>query len=211
MNSSSSNTMAPQGPSDTAAGSKAAVSGLGTWAVALLALLMAAFTVIQNANDLGESPKTGVSQTGIEHVAEPKLTVEEGGSLRDLVADKDKAKFDKFMADPENRTEFVTAFQAGIDKAKGETTGAKPNTSGTVQNILAYGFDRDHVWVTASYADMARGLIWGAVQYCKRYVPGWVCDAAGRWLSSMAQGYAPLSNHGVWGALYWNRYTGGRW
>jgi hypothetical protein len=211
MNSSSNYTKAAQGPIDRTAGSKAALSGVATLAIALLALLMAAFTVIENATDLGAPPKPGTSPAGIEHVAEPKLTVEEGGSLRDLVADEDKAKFDKYMANPKNRTEFVMAFQAGIDKAKGETTGTKPNTQGNVQNILAYGFDRDHVWVTASYADMARGLVWGAVQYCKRYVPGWVCDAAGRWLSRMAQGYAPLSNHGVWGALYWNRYTGGRW
>lgn len=211
MNSSSSNTEAAQARLDTTTGSPVALSGIATLAVALLALLLAAFTVIQNASGgFDTSSKTSSSPASLEQVAEPQLTVEEGGPLRDLVAEEDKPQFDQYMADPENRTEFILAFQAGIDQAQGKTE-TQTNTPGNAQNILAYGFDRDHVWVAASYAEMARGLIWGAVQYCKRYVPGWVCDAGGRWLSSMAQGYAPMSNHGVWGALYWNRYTGGRW
>ncbi|WP_341924177.1 hypothetical protein [Nocardioides psychrotolerans] len=156
----------------------------------------------------GLEPQAGHSSgTGSVKVAEvePELEVTEQGTLRDLVTPEFRDDYDAYMADQSNRKRFVMALQQGLDVVSGSST-----ESG-VQDVLAYGFDRDHVWITASYADLSRGLVWGAVAWCKRYVPAWACNAAGNWMNSMARGYAPLSNHGVWGAIYWNRYTGGRW
>jgi hypothetical protein len=139
------------------------------------------------------------------------LKVADSGTLRDLIPEHDRGEFDQYMADPNHRATFVDAFQAGLNGEKPQDSTASLNSSSTAQNVLAYGFDRDHIWITASYADIAKGLITGAVAYCKTRVPAIICTAAGNWLKSLANGYAPLNSHGVWGAVYWNRYAGGRW
>lgn len=170
--------------------------------------LGAALAVGAEGSDAGAAQAPAVTDTLVSANGAPRnaegLKPEVEGSLADFVDPAHRKEFEAMMADPGQRSKFFEAFQGGLATASG-------TEGGDVRNVLAYGFNRDHVWVTASYADMARGLIWGAVNYCKRYVPAWVCNAAGNWLTSLARGYAPMSNHGVWGALYWNRYTGGRW
>lgn len=147
----------------------------------------------------------GASESNISKVSDSSsLKVADAGSLRDLIPEGDLPEFDQFMADPDNRANFIDAFQRGLD-------GEKASDSGAVRSVLAYGFDRDHVWVTASYSDIAKGLITGAVAFCKTRIPAVICTAAGNWLKSLAKGYAPMNSHGVWGAVYWNRYAGGRW
>lgn len=81
-----------------------------------------------------------------------------------------------------------------------------------VNPVIAYGATWDHFWITASYADMARGAIWGAVAACKGRAPAWLCTYAGNVLSSWASGWGAANNHGVWAALYYyGRFDGGRW
>lgn len=85
---------------------------------------------------------------------------------------------------------------------------------GSVQQVLAYGAAGTHVWMTASYADMAAGAIWAAVRFCQRRYPplSGVCGYVGNLLTSWARGWGAASNHGVWGAVYyWGQVTGGRW
>ncbi|CRK59284.1 hypothetical protein [Alloactinosynnema sp. L-07] len=82
-----------------------------------------------------------------------------------------------------------------------------------IRPVWATGMAGDHFWITASYADVASGAISGAVWACKRRLPGWLCDTAGRLLKEWAKGWGSASNHGVWAAVYWwpPRVTGGRW
>lgn len=176
-------------------------------AIVAAALVFAGVHAI--AADEADRPKppaiadTLVSDEGAP-ISADGLEPEVAGSLRDFVSEKHKNDFDALMADPEDRSEFFVSFQDGLDSSSGG------QAKGTVQNVLAYGYDNG-IWITASYADMARGLIWVAVNYCKRYVPAWACNAAGNWLTSMARGYAPANDHGIWGKVTWRGYTGGRW
>lgn len=178
--------------------------GAGSIAVIAAMLALALFagaalsSFVSGANDheLSQRPLDGST-----------LQVEYSGGLRDLIADDHKDEFDAYMADAGNRQEYLATLQESFGD---EQAAASEGTAG-VQNVLAYGFDRDHVWVTLSYADVAKGLISAAVAYCKTRIPAFICTAAGTWLKSLAQGYGPLANHGVWGSLYVNRYAGGRW
>lgn len=185
-----------------------------TAVIATAAVVLTTLLTVTLTEDRDQPTPTSTS-TGMVLDAHGAPTGPEGlepetqGSLRDYVSADYRDEFDAYMADPRARTRFLGALQAGFDQQQKPETGSI--TGGSVQNVLAYGFDRDHVWVTASYADMARGLIWGAVAWCKRYAPAWACQAAGNWLTNMAKGWGAANNHGVWGAIYWNRYTGGRW
>ncbi|MEV7042699.1 hypothetical protein [Amycolatopsis sp. NPDC051061] len=78
---------------------------------------------------------------------------------------------------------------------------------------MATGITGDRFWITASYADMANGAIWGAVRACQTRLPGWLCTSAGNLLSSWAQGWGSASNHGLWAEIYWAppHVNAGRW
>lgn len=110
--------------------------------------------------------------------------------------------------------ELASAF-SGVAEIRPGGPDALTTSAGPMMPILAYGWDRDHYWVTASYADMSRGAIWGAVHACKRSgkAPHWLCQYAGDKLSEWARGWGSANNHGVWGTLhpYQGRLTGGRW
>ncbi|HEY5877312.1 MAG TPA: hypothetical protein VIU11_00280 [Nakamurella sp.] len=71
----------------------------------------------------------------------------------------------------------------------------------------------DHFWITASYADIARGAVPAAVAACAVRVPRALCNTAGNVLESMAAGWGAGNSHGVWAAVYWwpPRVTGGHW
>lgn len=199
-------------PNPVASAIKMATATLAVAAVVLTTLLTVTLTEDR------EQPQPASTSTGMVLDAQgaptspDDLVPETQGNLRDYVTAEHRDDFDAYMADPRARTRFLGALQAGFDQ---HTKTTNPNTDattgGSVQNVLAYGFSRDHVWVTASYADMARGAIWGAVAWCKRYAPAWACQAAGNWLTSIARGWGSANNHGVWAAIYWNRVTGGRW
>ena len=63
----------------------------------------------------------------------------------------------------------------------------------------------------ASNADMVSGAIWAGVRYCSTRLPGWLCSKLGNVLTSWSNVWGWAGNHGVWGAVYWNGITGGRW
>ena len=94
-----------------------------------------------------------------------------------------------------------------------QVNAAQTTPSATVNEVVAYGVSGDHFWIIASYADISRGAIWGAVAVCDRYAPSWICSGAGNMLDSWAAGWGSANSHGVWAAIYWwpPHVTGGRW
>ncbi len=110
------------------------------------------------------------------------------------------------------------SFGKTLTASSKESTTSSTNTSSKVvaasyssmDPAIAYGYN-GHFWVTASYADMASGAIWAGVQYCSKRLPGWLCSKLGNVLTSWANGWGWATNHGVWGAVYWDRIEGGRW
>ncbi|MGQ0846528.1 MAG: hypothetical protein ACT4QF_20590 [Sporichthyaceae bacterium] len=162
-----------------------------------------------------QGPSTGaVSQVGAP-AQSIELTPEE---LREWA---------QITATPEGRASLVQGLQESFDGVAEVGTDSPAGPSGGVVRsvvyaagpqveidaVLAYGKNSNHVWITASYADMARGAIWTAVGYCKTRVPAWVCTRAGQTLDSWARGWGSANNHGVWAAVYWSppRWEGGRW
>jgi len=117
------------------------------------------------------------------------------------------------------RDAFAGVAQVGIGPMPTDTrpTTRSVMTEGVTHNIqlvLAVGITGDHFWITASYADVARGAITGAVYACEsRGVPAWLCQSAGALLRAWANGWGYANNHGVWAAVYWwpPHVTGGRW
>lgn len=111
--------------------------------------------------------------------------------------------------------EALAAAFSGVAEIRPGDQKAQATSVGPMTPILAQGWDRDHYWITASYADMSRGAIWAAVYACKRSgkVPPWLCQYAGDKLSKWARGWGSAKNHGVWGAVYpyRGRLAGGRW
>lgn len=138
------------------------------------------------------------------------------------------AQLQSLLADPETATELVSTMneafgevaQFGVSDVN-DATEAQPDEGRPVkiQNVaatrpnLAYGANVSHVWITASYADMARGLIWTGVRVCiARRAPAWLCNHIGNTLSSWARGWGAAGNHGVWAEVYYaGWWRGGRW
>ncbi len=137
------------------------------------------------------------------------------------VSHAELAEWEAIISSPEERETVVAGLRKAFSGLAEVGTGAdgkpeknvQPSSIGDMELVLAYGANPTHVWITASYADMARGAVSAAVQYCKRYVPSWLCKTVGNQLSSWAQGWGRAANHGVWAAVYWAppRFTGGRW
>lgn len=104
---------------------------------------------------------------------------------------------------------------AQLASQHGYAAAASVTTRNVVTPDLAVGRTGTHVWIIASYADIASRAIWSAVVACVAYNPElWdVCELAGDRLSELAQGWGRASNHGVWAAVYWwpPHYTVGRW
>ncbi len=155
------------------------------------------------------APSPSATTTPADPATSIALTAEQITELKALTATPEKVEK---LASTINET-FTGVATAGA--AAPATAAAQPgvvqaaNTASAVP-ALAYGFN-GHVWMTASYADIAKGLISGAVRFCKTRLPGWLCTYLGNIVTNWARGWAPLSNHGVWGAVYWNRVEGGRW
>lgn len=140
-------------------------------------------------------------------------------------------QWEELTSTPDRRAQVLSALQksfAGVarigisgDPHQGH---AAPAVTGTAisaanysggartQQAVAVGMS-DHLWATASYADVIGGGIWTAQQICGRYLPGWICSTLANVLRWLASGYTYWTgSHGVWGAAYWSGYvTGGRW
>jgi hypothetical protein len=133
-----------------------------------------------------------------------------------------QAQWQRLTATPAGRAEILDGLRAvfgrvatiGVGAAPGQIKPVGYTTGGNLRPEWAAGLTGDHFWITASYADIASGAIWGAVAVCKQRVPTpWLCDTAGSLLTSWARGWGWANNHGVWAAVYWwpPHVTGGRW
>jgi hypothetical protein len=135
------------------------------------------------------------------------------------VTPEELAAWEVSIATPAQQAQIVADMQesfAGIATVKLGTEPhlTRPSSVGALELILAFGANATHFWITASYADMARGAIWVAVRACiGRGIPAWLCNAAGNQLSRWAQGWGSAANHGLWAAIYWAppHFNGGRW
>lgn len=122
-------------------------------------------------------------------------------------------------ATAQQRVEVIAQLNAAFAGVATVGYGGAPRAAGTtgsgarVEPVLATGVSGDHFWITASYADIARGAVPAAVAACATRVPAAICNAAGNWLRSAAAGWGAGNSHGLWAAVYWwpPRFTGGRW
>lgn len=157
------------------------------------------------------------SATPTPHTANPPVMAPVTPTAAEL------AQWRKETATPYQRGEIVAKMQAAfsgvghvgagsLSSVQSQAATATPTRDQKM--VVALGITGDHFWVTASYGDMARGAIWGAVSICIGYgVPAWLCSAAGYILTTWSQGWGSANNHGVWAAVYWwpPHVTGGRW
>lgn len=129
------------------------------------------------------------------------------------------AQWRRETATPADRAKLVTELQKSFAGVARISTTATPQTtargrSGVTPN-LAYGKTGNHVWIIASYADVADGAIWSGVAACGIYQPELFefCEEIGDIMADWAQGWGRAANHGVWSAIYWlpPHWAGGRW
>ncbi|MDQ1307608.1 MAG: hypothetical protein QG671_3441 [Actinomycetota bacterium] len=141
-------------------------------------------------------------------VAAPVSTVE--------LAPAQKAELLRLTSTPAKKALFLKNLQLAFGgiATVGYTPGTSTNSVGTAHSasktahpFLAAGWDRDHFWITMSYADAANGAINGAYRLCTRYLPGFICGPISGVLRGLVAGQGSASNHGVWGAVY--LYGGG--
>jgi hypothetical protein len=154
--------------------------------------------------------------SGVQHVG-PKAAVQIG-SGRIRLSRAELAQWRRETATPAGRAELVAELQKSFAGIARVSTGARPQTAastGHARPDLAVGKTGNHVWIIASYADMADGAIWSGVAACAAYLPELFdfCEEIGDIMSSWAEGWGRASNHGVWAAIYWlpPHWAGGRW
>lgn len=151
--------------------------------------------------------------TGRATAVTPEIT----DSVIQLTPDE-QVRWRQATATPRQRAEIIAQLNEAFAGVATVSAGAAPATGSTssgarVQPVLATGFTGDHFWITASYADIARGAVPAAVAACATRIPRALCSAAGNWLSAAAAGWGAGNSHGLWAAVYWwpPRFTGGRW
>ena len=137
----------------------------------------------------------------------------------------ESSEWEHLTATPESRTRLITEIQeafAGVATVRTDApeqnarsaVSATSTNRGHVVQALSTGVTGDHFWIIASYGDIARGTIAGAVRACtSTRVPVWLCKNAGNVLTSWSRGWGAAANHGIWAAVYWRpaHVTGGRW
>ncbi|WP_406459528.1 hypothetical protein OH768_32595 [Streptomyces sp. NBC_01622] len=136
----------------------------------------------------------------------------------------ESSEWEHLTATPESRARLISEVQeafAGVATVRtdapvqntGTITSATSTSKGHAVQALATGVTGDHFWIIASYGDIARGAIAGAVRACTAKVPAWLCTNAGNLLTSWSRGWGAAANHGIWAAVYWRpaHVTGGRW
>ncbi|MGW3102469.1 hypothetical protein [Streptomyces sp. NPDC001100] len=136
----------------------------------------------------------------------------------------ESSEWEQLTATRESRARLISEVQAafaGVATVRtdapvqntGSITSATSTDKGHAVQALATGVTGDHFWIIASYGDIARGTIAGAVRACSVKVPAWLCTNAGNLLTSWSRGWGAAANHGIWAAVYWRpaHVTGGRW
>lgn len=177
------------------------------WAVVLTAALLSVIALTLS----------GTASTTIPGRATP-VTPEVTDSVIQL-SPSELIQWRQATATPRQRAEIVEqlnqAFAGVATVSSGDTAPVSGSTASgvRVQQVLATGFTADHFWITASYADIARGSVPAAVAACAARIPRALCSAAGNWLTAAAAGWGAGNSHGLWAAVYWwpPRFTGGRW
>ncbi len=174
--------------------------------IATAALVVGMLTLVQHSTTTTDHSRNGlVRPTSITQV-QPAIAMQIPAADQRVLAT---------MASTEaGRARLNKVLNESFGSLGGTANFASSASSGGVTPVLAYGYDNGHFWVTASYADMARGAIWVGVQVCKRRFPplGGLCQYLGNTLTSWSRGWGSSNAHGVWAAVYLNgRFTGGRW
>lgn len=182
-------------------------ANIRNWVVLpLVAVALSAGTLVTSREEALPPPADSIGSLDAQYSGSIELTDAELQAWSDMTES------------PESRAELLGALESSFDGVAdfdAPAEGALGLPLGGEEMALAYGKNSTHFWITASYADMARGAIGAAVVACKKKVPAAasVCGTVGSVLSKWAKGWGSAGNHGVWAAVYWGppRYKGGRW
>jgi hypothetical protein len=165
----------------------------------------------------------GVAILPVGAVASEPLLAPSVGAPVSMVelASAQKAELVRLTSAPAKKALFLKNLQRAfggiatvgyVPATSANAVGAAHSASKTAHPFFAGGWDRDHFWISLSYADAANGAIDGAYALCTRYLPGMICGPISSVLRRLVAGQGSASNHGVWGAVYlYGRVTGGRW
>jgi hypothetical protein len=125
----------------------------------------------------------------------------------------------KVVSTKAGREKVFQVFQDSFGRVAGVGTGPLV-TPGTAQLDLTWGLSGsggEHFWIIASYADIVGQALSRAEPYCEvglsviadPVVATAVCVGIVVTMDRLAQGYGPLSNHGVWAEIhFWPYWTG---
>jgi len=122
------------------------------------------------------------------------------------------ASIHKLVSTKQGREKFYQAFQKSFGHVANVGTGPLA-TPGMPQLVLSWGFSGaggEHFWIIASYADILSRALDNAVDDCVGALSAIidplaalaVCEGVDMAIDRLASGYRPLSNHGVWAAVY---------
>jgi hypothetical protein len=176
----------------------AAATGL---VVAVAAITVALAAVRGHAADA--SHKTAATAA----VQAPTLTPAEAAAWHRAVLTK------------EGREKVFEVFEDSYGRVADVGTGPLV-TPGANQLVLSWGLSGaggEHFWIIASYADILSKALERAEPYCEAglslivdpVVATAVCVGTEVSMDHLAQGYGPLSNHGVWAEIhFWPLWTG---
>ncbi len=129
------------------------------------------------------------------------------------------AAWHKVVSTEAGRKKVFQVFQDSFGRVAGVGTGPVV-TPGTAQLDLSWGLSGsggEHFWIIASYADIVGKALYRAEPYCEvglsliadPVVATAVCVGIVVTMNKLAQGYGPLSNHGVWAEIhFWPYWTG---
>ena len=195
-------------------------AGLASLVLAVAVALVFASTrlAVPGSDALARTQQTTSAATGVAQKASPadlapiKMTTAQLREWRVLTnTPRKRAQVIQAFAESFAGVAEVTTVDPASSAPTASTSSFVVTAGYHAQPSLAYGYN-GHFWVTASYADMAAGVIWAAVRYCSTRLPAWLCNYTGNVLTSWARGWGSASNHGVWAAAYWSgTFTGGRW
>ena len=183
----------------------------------LVAAMVAALTVAIAASAV---PAIATHAGAQPHLSVPTLTKAETQQLEHATP-AEVARFDQYV----NAAYGKLGIHVGVGAAGTSPKPAKVGKATLTAYQWAGGAQWDHVWVTASYADLAPfannlgAVASAATAFCNR-LPGWygvACGAVGNIIAYfVGKFHVPNAsgNHGIWGAYYWfpGPYsTGGTW
>jgi hypothetical protein len=162
------------------------------------------------------SPRAGAQP----HLSLPTLTRAEARQMEHATP-ADVARFDQYA----NAAYGKLGIHAGVGSAGNSPEPAKTGKATLTAFQWSGGRQWDHVWVTASYADLAPfasslgAVASAATWFCNKLPGAWsaACGVIGSIIAYyVGKFHVPNAsgNHGIWGAYYWLPWphsTGGTW